>query len=166
MTDEIFSLRVDRMILHWAIASPARVALRTHEKIYSYEQLRGCVLHVCEELCALDGIHSPVGVFSDDAFFVLCCVVAAIRTGRRFVILNSHWPQATLDAVLKDAEAQYVVAKLGTQLPESVQAERVKFFDLRAAQSQHAVNQSGESRIYSLPDRRVYPRLSKRRTTH
>jgi acyl-coenzyme A synthetase/AMP-(fatty) acid ligase len=148
MTDEIFSLRVDRMILHWAIASPARVALRTHENIYSYEQLRSCVLHVCEEFRALDEAQGSVGVFSDDVFFVLCCVVAAIRIGRRFVVLNSRWPQATLDPVLRDAEVRYVVAKLGTQLPDSVQNYRVKLFDLPAAQSQHSANQLQESRIY------------------
>ena len=141
-------VRQVRLILHWAIATPARVALRTHDKIYNYEQLRGGVLHVCAEFRALEGVRGSVGVLSDDVFFVVCCVVAAMRTGRQFVVLNPRWPKSTLDAVLRDAAVQHVVAKIGFRVPESVQSQRVTFLDLREPQLQAEVEQSAESRIY------------------
>src|SRR5260370_26929755 len=126
---EIFSFRLDRMILHWGAATPDRVALRDYSTSYSYRELRQAVLTIHQQLVALGESNAYVGIISDSPFFILYAVIASPLSRRKFVILSKNWTSSVFSKVTEQLEIDIFITNKASAIPVLSHTANVKVID-------------------------------------
>ncbi len=109
------------------------VALKYREKIITYKELYGQVVHLTNDLLKLGvSANVPVAIFVEDPILYIYSILAVLNSGGFFIPLNEDLPDERMKFILSDSNVQLLLYDTSCPL-ENIEIERKKITHNRYA---------------------------------
>lgn len=131
------SLSVAELVLQAAQTCPTAIALTDGRREMSYGELVGRAGSLAARLNAAGARPEvPVALFFDRSFDFIVSALAVLLSGAAYLPLDSSWPRARLEKILRDARAPLVVTRASAKIAVTGSFTRIIDLDESSTGSQ------------------------------
>jgi D-alanine--poly(phosphoribitol) ligase subunit 1 len=110
-------VNIVQAIEQWAQKDPERIAYREEQQTYTYGQLAACSDQLAAYLEETVESHGPIVVYGELEFDMLIAFLAASKTGRAYIPIESTTPKERIELILSVAKPDQIISVAEWQGP-------------------------------------------------